>query len=127
MKMIVFGRLRTLCDKLLLSEKLHPRQETFWIETFELIKRIIHLVDYKGVREVLKMCRDKTHLFELEIGLAQLRQFSAIEMLIQHIFDRKNCLLPAYFLANEILKPTPYHWVIMESYGAGLGCFSNSY
>ncbi|CAH2248235.1 jg6980 [Pararge aegeria aegeria] len=50
---------RMLCDCILTSEKLIYKNSDFWIECFCLIRRIIGGVDYKGVREIMKGCREK--------------------------------------------------------------------
>lgn len=44
-----------LCDLILTSEKLIYQNGDYWIECFNLIRRIIGSVDYKGVREVMKV------------------------------------------------------------------------
>lgn len=45
----------TLCDCILTSEKLIYKNADYWIECFNLIRRIIGGVDYKGVREIMKV------------------------------------------------------------------------
>lgn len=47
--------LRMLCDCILTSEKLEYENADYWIECFNLIRRIIGGVDYKGVREIMKV------------------------------------------------------------------------
>lgn len=44
-----------LCDCILTSEKLVYKNSDYWIECFNLIRRIIGGVDYKGVREIMKV------------------------------------------------------------------------
>lgn len=46
---------RMLCDCILTSEKLVYQNADYWIECFNLIRRIIGGVDYKGVREIMKV------------------------------------------------------------------------
>ncbi|KAH8305992.1 hypothetical protein KR018_009354 [Drosophila ironensis] len=101
---------RLLCDRVLMCEKLDYEHKTFWIESFRLIKRVIMQVDYKGVREIMKVCRDKAQWFPLNVNVSYMPQLLAIEDILRYIFDRNNCLLPAYFIANEIMRPFPYHW-----------------
>lgn len=104
---------RVLCDKILSCDKLAFQNKSFWIECFKLIKKIITNVDYKGVREIMKACRDKASTFPTNINVSFLPQLLILEDLIQFIFDRNNCLLPAYFIANELIKsPQPSHWKI---------------
>lgn len=44
-----------LCDCILTNEKLNYQNADFWIESFNLIRRVIGGVDYKGVREIMKV------------------------------------------------------------------------
>lgn len=97
-----------MCDKLTHSNK------NFWIGCFQLIRKVIGGVDYKGVREIMKGCRDKTQTFPYDINLSILPQMCAVEKVIEYIFDRNACLLPAYFIANEIQKSGPLHWKIAK-------------
>lgn len=44
-------------------------------------------------------------------------QMKAVESVLEHLFDRSACLLPAYLLINEVMKTNPDgknfpHWVI---------------
>lgn len=45
-----------LCDCILTSEKLVYKNSDYWIECFNLVRRVIGGVDYKGVREIMKVC-----------------------------------------------------------------------
>ena len=49
-----------MCESILSCEKLHYQNKEFWIESFTLIRHIIGGVDYKGVREIMKV---STHIF----------------------------------------------------------------
>lgn len=44
-----------MCECILSCDKLQYQLEDFWVECFTLIKRIIGGVDYKGVREIMKV------------------------------------------------------------------------
>lgn len=44
-----------LCDCILASDELVYKNADYWIECFNLIRRIIGGVDYKGVREIMKV------------------------------------------------------------------------
>ena len=46
---------RLVCEALITCEKLQHYNRTFWMETFKLLRRIIDLVEYKGVREIMKV------------------------------------------------------------------------
>jgi len=46
---------RLVCESLLESEKLVYKNAKFWISSFVLMRKIITDVDYKGVREIMKV------------------------------------------------------------------------
>lgn len=51
-----------LCDSILTNDKLMYQYADFWIECFNLIRRVIGGVDYKGVREIMKVRMLVAHL-----------------------------------------------------------------
>lgn len=103
---------RQVCEQILASDRLVYTNQLFWLECFALVRHIIAGVDYKGVREIMKACRDKIQTFPYHIGQGHLPQLLIVERLLEHIFDRNACLLPAYFIANEMQKLSPLHWKI---------------
>lgn len=103
-----------MCELLLSCERQQFTNKEFWIESFRLIRKLISGVDYKGVREIMKGCRDKIQVFPQNISSSIAPQMEAVESVIEHIFNRSACLLPAYFIANEIQKSGPLHWKIAE-------------
>lgn len=84
--------------------------KNFWIEAFGAVGKFITAVDYKGVREIMKGARDKLQSFPCTVEYHVMPQVLAVESLLEYIFDRNACLLPAYFIANEIQKSGPVHW-----------------
>lgn len=46
---------RKLCEMLISSDLLQYNNSRFWIECFRLLKHIIDMVEYKGVREIMKV------------------------------------------------------------------------
>lgn len=46
---------RVICIGLLTNENLIPDNDIFWVTSFGIIKKIITGVDYKGVREIMKV------------------------------------------------------------------------
>lgn len=44
-----------ICIGLLTNENLIPDHDIFWVTAFGIIKKIITGVDYKGVREIMKV------------------------------------------------------------------------
>ncbi|XP_039763756.1 mediator of RNA polymerase II transcription subunit 23 [Pararge aegeria] len=103
---------RMLCDCILTSEKLIYKNSDFWIECFCLIRRIIGGVDYKGVREIMKGCREKAQTLPVRLNSSTLPQMKALYNVMEYIFDRNASLLPAYFIVTEIQKAYPdnNHW-----------------
>lgn len=105
-----------LCEQIFSSEKLIYQNQNFWIECFRLIKKVIHAVDYKGVREIMKNCREKSQTFPFTLSSSTLPQMMALQEVIEYIFNRNACLLPAYFTVNEIQKfdGLGAHWKTSE-------------
>uniref|UniRef100_A0AAG5D7W1 Mediator of RNA polymerase II transcription subunit 23 n=1 Tax=Anopheles atroparvus TaxID=41427 RepID=A0AAG5D7W1_ANOAO len=103
---------KLLCDQLMCSDKLTYKNPCFWIEAFQIVRKVIGGVDYKGVREIMKCCKEKAHSFPVNVSVNILPQLLELVALIEHIFNRNASLLPAYFIINEI-KKTDYqnmHW-----------------
>lgn len=44
-----------MCECIINSEYLSHTNSEFWIECFRIIKSILVTVDYKGVREIMKV------------------------------------------------------------------------
>ncbi|GAB6022180.1 Mediator of RNA polymerase II transcription subunit 23 [Chamberlinius hualienensis] len=106
---------KLVCDALLTNDLLSHQNEELWCQTFSVILRIISGVDYKGVRDMLKIIFDKASRLPDKFNSALLPQINALEKLVHFIFDRNNSLLPAYFIANELQKLYPEskiypHW-----------------
>ncbi|OWR46814.1 mediator of RNA polymerase II transcription subunit 23 isoform X1 [Danaus plexippus] len=103
---------RMLCDCILTSEKLVYKNSDYWIECFNLVRRVIGGVDYKGVREIMKGCREKAQTLPVRLNSSTMPQMRALCNVIEYIFDRNASLLPAYFIVTEIQKDYPdnNHW-----------------
>lgn len=102
-----------LCEHILNCDKLDYSNQNFWIVSFQIIRKIISDVDYKGVRKIMKYCREKLQFFPENIRSGNSSQIQALYDVIEHIFNRNACLLPAYFIVTEIEKPESVqcHWV----------------
>lgn len=110
---------------MLANELLVPENKFLWIETFYLIKKLLQNVDYKGVREIMKICREKAaRCFTKDLCSDELTQINALVDVLKQIFNRNACLLPAYFIITEIQKCETFemHWVILIE---GSGAHSN--
>lgn len=104
---------RVVCEQILCTEKLDFKHELFFVECFKLIKKLIGGVDYKGVREIMKGCREKANSFPSELSTSCMPQMNSVCDVLKYIFDRNACLLPAYFIITELQKPenSEVHWV----------------
>ena len=98
---------RKVCDALLNSEHLRADRHDFWLATFQLVRKIIGGVDYKGVREIMKNSIEKIKPVVAENCPALEPQIEVVRQLLAYIFDRNAALLPGYFIVNEILKSYP--------------------
>ena len=98
---------RKVCDALLNSEHLKAERADFWLATFQLVRKIIGGVDYKGVREIMKNSIEKIKPIVAEKSPALEPQIEVVRQLLAYIFDRNAALLPGYFIVNEILKSFP--------------------
>lgn len=87
-----------LCDCILTNEKLVYQNADFWIESFNLIKRIIGGVDYKGVREIMKVRIINSLELCFEIVLDIL-----ISILYFHLIDLILALLN-FCISSTVLK-----------------------
>ncbi|CAH0390346.1 unnamed protein product [Bemisia tabaci] len=108
---------RMVCECILMSEKLVYTNDDYWIRCFQLIRKIIGGVDYKGVREIMRGCCEKAQTFPENLTAAVLPQLKALTNVLEHIFDRNACLLPGYFINNEVQKEYPDnnawpHWTL---------------
>lgn len=61
-------------------------------------------------------CCEKAQTIPAQLNASILPQLKALENVIEYIFNRNACLLPGYFIVNEIQKGYPDnktwpHWV----------------
>lgn len=54
------------------------QNEAFWCNAFALIRKIISNVDYKGVRDLLKITLDKVHAIPASSNVSLLNQLNMI-------------------------------------------------
>lgn len=48
---------RLVCETIIICDKLNYGNQNFWVECFKLLRRIIDMVEYKGVREIMKVSK----------------------------------------------------------------------
>ncbi|KAK7068462.1 hypothetical protein SK128_000491 [Halocaridina rubra] len=129
---------KVICICLLTNEHLIPENDIFWVTAFELIKKIISGVDYKGVREIMKLCLDRARQLPMNLRRSHLHLEEALYDVMQLIFDRNASLLPGYFIVNELLKLYPEyknwpHWVSYHQFSIripvelGVQCLVKTY
>ncbi|KAH0954985.1 hypothetical protein HN011_002731 [Eciton burchellii] len=122
---------RLVCECILSCDKLQYQLADFWVECFVLIRHIIGGVDYKGVREIMKGCKEKAQTIPARLDASVQPQLKALENVLEHIFDRNACLLPGYFIVNEIQKAYPDgknwpHWKLAKLLSNFVESFRNT-
>lgn len=95
---------RKACEFIITTDQLHYSNSHFWIYCFTLIKNVIELVEYKGVREVMKGCCEKAKGLPLRLTAGIQPQSEALLNVAEKIMNRNACLLPGYLLVNELQK-----------------------
>lgn len=80
-----------------------------------------------GVREIMKICREKANSFPTCLPTNILPQFLSVCDLLRYIFDRNASLLPAYFIITELQKPEnkEVHWKLSNLIATFTEEFSN--
>ncbi|KAL8625637.1 hypothetical protein ACOMHN_043912 [Nucella lapillus] len=105
---------KSICDVLLAHEHLDVDHPLHWNATFRTIRKIIGGVDYKGVRDMLKIFLEKCQAIDKMESrtISFLPQLKIITETISYVIDRNACLMPAYFAIYELLKvfPTSRKW-----------------
>ncbi|ELW69423.1 Mediator of RNA polymerase II transcription subunit 23 [Tupaia chinensis] len=103
-----------VCESLINSDTLEWERTQLWALTFKLVRKIIGGVDYKGVRDLLKVILEKILTIPNTVSSAVVQQLLAAREVIAYILERNACLLPAYFAVTEIRKLYPEgklpHW-----------------
>uniref|UniRef100_UPI00358E3817 mediator of RNA polymerase II transcription subunit 23 isoform X2 n=1 Tax=Myxine glutinosa TaxID=7769 RepID=UPI00358E3817 len=107
---------RLVCEHAIASDHLEHEKAQLWALTFKFVHRMIGGVDYKGVRDLLKMILDKIQCVPTTVSASVVQQLQTAREVIAYILDRNACLLPAYFAVNEIRKLYPEgklgHWLL---------------
>ncbi|KAG9510935.1 Mediator of RNA polymerase II transcription subunit 23, partial [Fragariocoptes setiger] len=95
---------RFVCEALLTCDRLDFSNTIFWMHSFEFITRVITSVEYKGVRDILKVMLEKIYSFPDIIEVSLVPQLEALYKTFSMILDREACLLPAYLGLDEVQK-----------------------
>nr|DBA26664.1 TPA: hypothetical protein GDO54_010895 [Pyxicephalus adspersus] len=107
---------KMVCEALVNSDALEWEKTQLWVLTFKLVLKIIGGVDYKGVRDLLKVILEKIHTIPNTVSSAVVQQLLAAREVVAYILDRNACLLPAYLAVTEIRKLYPEgklpHWLL---------------
>ncbi|XP_040981215.1 mediator of RNA polymerase II transcription subunit 23 isoform X3 [Aquila chrysaetos chrysaetos] len=107
---------RMVCESLINSDTLEWERTQLWALTFKLVRKIIGGVDYKGVRDLLKVILEKILTVPNTVSSAVVQQLLAAREVVAYILERNACLLPAYFAVTEIRKLYPEgklpHWLL---------------
>ncbi|XP_065332205.1 mediator of RNA polymerase II transcription subunit 23 isoform X2 [Cloeon dipterum] len=110
---------RLVCEAVMNCEKLQYHRQNFWTECFKLVLKILGGVDYKGVRSVMKSCKEKSQSIPADLNASNAPQLKVLMDVLELIFDRNACLLPGYFIVTEIQKANPNndnwsHWKLAK-------------
>uniref|UniRef100_A0A6G1S1F0 Mediator of RNA polymerase II transcription subunit 23 n=1 Tax=Hypotaenidia okinawae TaxID=2861861 RepID=A0A6G1S1F0_9GRUI len=107
---------RMVCESLINSDTFEWERTQLWALTFKLVRKIIGGVDYKGVRDLLKVILEKILTIPNTVSSAVVQQLLAAREVVAYILERNACLLPAYFAVTEIRKLYPEgklsHWLL---------------
>ncbi|EFA00475.1 mediator of RNA polymerase II transcription subunit 23 [Tribolium castaneum] len=116
---------RIVCEVVMNFDKLQHTNARFWIECFKLVRKIIDLVEYKGVREIMKGCCEKAKSLPWRLNAGLQPQTQALLSVAERIMDRNACLLPGYLLVNELQKAYPDcpHWRLAALFSDYVGSF----
>ncbi|KAJ8925039.1 hypothetical protein NQ315_001210 [Exocentrus adspersus] len=103
---------RKVCEVIITSDLLQYSNSHFWMECFVLMSKIIDLVEYKGVREIMKGCCEKAKTLPWRLHSGLQPQVDALLRVAQRIMDRNASLLPGYLLVSDLQKAYPEcpHW-----------------
>ncbi|KAL5016930.1 hypothetical protein ScPMuIL_006519 [Solemya velum] len=106
---------KPICEALLNYDKLSYKEASQWIETFQLIRKIVGGVDYKGCRDLLRIILEKSLTIPAIENVYCLQQIEVLDNVIKYILERNSCLLPSYLAVNETTKICPEgktwpHW-----------------
>ncbi|XP_047129297.1 mediator of RNA polymerase II transcription subunit 23 isoform X1 [Hydra vulgaris] len=113
---------RKACEAVLNSSHLKFENSNVWIQSLNFLFYFLPLMDYKSVRAVFSilLCKVKSELPE-RIMNSQLYLVEETKRIIDLGLDRSVCLLPSYFVLNEIYKLYPVdnfhpHWVLGKDF-----------
>ncbi|KAM7295580.1 mediator of RNA polymerase II transcription subunit 23 [Ixodes scapularis] len=95
---------KPVCEALLASEKFHYTVEEYWCQSLSLIQKIVGGIEYKGVRDLLKVVFEKALSIPSSVNVSVMRQLNALSDVIEHIFDRSAALLPSYLIFDDVQK-----------------------
>nr|XP_009858310.1 mediator of RNA polymerase II transcription subunit 23-like isoform X1 [Ciona intestinalis] len=92
---------RPVLDQLQGAELVHTNR-LHWCRTYEVIRKFVHMVDYKGCRNLLHSMVLKMTQIPQSVWIEEKQQVDAICSTIQLLLDPEACLLPGYLAVNEI-------------------------
>lgn len=87
---------------LLANELLKPTERLHWCKTFAIVKEFIHLSDYKGCRDILRMIFNRIKPISAKSWVTMQDQMNSVVELVEYILDSEACLLPGYLAVNEV-------------------------
>ncbi|KAL4235920.1 Mediator of RNA polymerase II transcription subunit 23 [Mactra antiquata] len=104
---------KLICETLLDHDKMVYMNTKPYIRTFQLIRKIVGGVDYKGCRDILRMILHSHNIESQNVNI--LPQVESMMSVVSYLLNRNVCLLPSYLAVYEIAKISPEvknwpHW-----------------
>lgn len=95
---------KAVCEALLSGDNIDYQNQNYWMRSFEYITEILPTIDYKGVRDILKMVLEIIYLMPSSFDIALIPQLDTLYSTFSMILDREASLLPAYLGLDELQK-----------------------
>lgn len=95
---------KAVCIALLSRDHLDYYNQNSWLRSFALISDILPTIDYKGVRDILKLVLEIIYSLPEKFDIAIIPQLDILYATFSMILDREACLLPAYLSLDELQK-----------------------
>lgn len=95
---------KAVCEALLTVDNIDYQNQNYWMKSFNYITEILPTIDYKGVRDVLKMVLEIIYIMPERFDTSMVPQLDILYSTFSMILDREACLLPAYLGLDELQK-----------------------
>lgn len=110
---------RPVLECLIHHEMLKHTRGVHWCKTFEILREYIHLIDYKGCRDILHFVFLKLKNIPTAAWTSLKDEVASVVDVVEYLLDPEVCLLPGYLAVNELRQyiaedqPTG-HWSLSQ-------------